>query len=423
MLPGSTEKPSVCIRFGPYAYICNMSKKESITLVRPVNVNSKSVLTVSQLISLFEKWLPNPGNYPRLTRQFIQFCLSNNLPITQATLQVYGEGKSGNKISPIKKFFMFFQVLGFPGVVADPPAQKPIPANASFLIDSYLREAVHLMGEKTKDNYTQALTVFFKFMHEERTAGKHVTFTSQTVNTYIQQLKKKNLSAFTINFYLSSVKQLGVWVVENAGRLGLNEEQVKALDGIRKIKGLPVERRFHKDSLTIEERDEFLRNIDNPMDKAVVMLMVTEGLRTVEVTRLTVGDIDFDNEKISISGRGKADKKTIDLFPDCAEAIRNYLTEAGIAATGHNGQHLFPDMTTGQIRYRIDRYLKAMNLKRKNISAHSLRHTAGQILIDTGADPTWVQQHLRHGLFETTLLYIKKPEAGLIPETLSTEEI
>ncbi|OIN55586.1 tyrosine-type recombinase/integrase [Arsenicibacter rosenii] len=391
-----------------------MSKKESTTVVRPIHVTSKSVLTVSQLINLFENWLPHPGNYPRLTRQFIQFCLANSLPITQATLQIYGEGKTGNKISPIKKFFMFFQVIGFPKVVADPPAQKPIPANASFLIDRYLQEAVHLMGEKTKDNYTQALTVFFKFMHEERAAGKHVTFTTQTVHHYIQHLKKKGLSAFTINFYLSSVKQLGVWVVENAGRLGLNEEQINALQGIKKIKGIPVERKFHKDSLTAEERDGFLRTIDDPLDKAVAMLMVTEGLRTVEVTRLTIGDLDFDKEKISVLGRGKADKKTIDLFPECAQAIRNYLNASGIAEGGcpapSPDQLLFPGLTTGQIRYRIDRYLKAMNLKRKNISAHSLRHTAGQILIDEGVDPTWVQQHLRHELFETTLLYIKKQD-------------
>jgi integrase len=42
------------------------------------------------------------------------------------------------------------------------------------------------------------------------------------------------------------------------------------------------------------------------------------------------------------------------------------------------------------------------------MSAHSLRHTAGQLLIDKGVEPMWVQRHLRHELFETTQFYIKK---------------
>lgn len=38
----------------------------------------------------------------------------------------------------------------------------------------------------------------------------------------------------------------------------------------------------------------------------------------------------------------------------------------------------------------------------------TLRHSAGQIMIDKGFEPTWVQRHLRHELFVTTQFYIKK---------------
>jgi integrase/recombinase XerD len=47
-------------------------------------------------------------------------------------------------------------------------------------------------------------------------------------------------------------------------------------------------------------------------------------------------------------------------------------------------------------------------LKRTKLSAHSLRHTAGQILIQQGIPPIHVQRQLRHEQFETTQFYIKK---------------
>lgn len=390
--------------------------RDSVALAAASNARR---VTVSQLINLFTAWLTKPGNYPRLVRPFILYCLANRLPIEIGSLRVYAGGKSGNKVSPIKKFLLFYQMQGMPTIIPDPPARKRIPVAANELILGYLAEATHLRGDKTKENYTQALNAFFLYMADEQEAGRTASFSALTIGNYVNDLRARGLSAFTVNFYLSPLKQLTKWVIKNRNRLGLSDEQADDLRDVQAVSGLSIERGFYKDSLDEPERDQLLASIDDPTDRAIVALLVLEGLRTVEVTRLTVGDVEFERGQLQVRGKGKSTKKAIKLFGPCADALRHYLqTKAELAGapahrsgpspTTPRSAALFPDLKTAQIRYRVDKYLKALDLKRPKMSAHSLRHTAGQIMIDKGVEPMWVQRHLRHELFETTQFYIKK---------------
>lgn len=367
-------------------------------------------VTVGQLLNQFAVWLEKPSsNYPRLARQFVLYCLENQLPIDLGSLRIYAGGRQGNQISPVKKFLFFYQVQGMPTVVPDPPAHKRISPAANELILGYLAEATHLRGDKTKANYTQALNAFFQYVADEQQAGHTASFSALTIGQYVNDLRSRGLSAFTINFYLSPLKQLTKWVIKNRNRLGLTDEQADDLRDVQAISGLTIERGFYKDSLSEAERDRLLASVDDPTDRAIIALLVLEGLRTVEVTRLTIGDIEFEREQIQVRGKGKNTKKPIKLFSTCAGTLRQYLQSGEVVSpTEPRSAALFPDLNTAQIRYRVDKYLKALDLKRPKMSAHSLRHTAGQIMIDKGVEPMWVQRHLRHELFETTQFYIKK---------------
>jgi len=366
-------------------------------------------IMVSQLINQFTAWLEKPGNYPRLAKQFIFYCLKNKLPIDAGSLRIYAGGKAGNQTSPVKKFLFFYQMQGFPTVVPDPPKRRRVPPAANELILGYLADATHLRGDKSKENYTQALNAFFTYIADEQDAGRLATYSARTIGQYVNDLKQRGLSAFTVNFYLSTIKQLTEWVIKHRSRLGLMDEQADGLRDVAGIRGLTIERGFYKDSLDEAERDDLLASIDNITDKAIVALLVLEGLRTVEVTRLTVGDIDFTKNLIQVRGKGKNTKKAIKFFDSCAQIVRQYLQSGeSVPLKVPSSSALFPDLKTAQIRYRVDKYLKALELKRKGMSAHSLRHTTGQILIDKGVEPVWVQRHLRHELFETTQFYIKK---------------
>lgn len=381
--------------------IQQISRRVEVTLSM-----GSAVLTVSQLINYFEASLKKPNNYPRIARAYVEYCLNNNFGVDAVSLNFYIAGKKGNLVSPVRKLLKFYVEQGQPQVVLDPPTTRKISPAANELILGYLNDASHLRGDQSRENYTKALNAFFEYIETETKAGRSASFSSRTIGQYVNFLRTKNLSAFTINFYLSVIKQLTVWVIKNRSRLGLSAEQLEDLHEISGIRGLRIERGFYKDSLSDTERVDLLASIENPTDRAIVALLGIEGLRTVEVCRLQVGDVDLERGQLWVLGKGKHTKKVIKLFETCAEALRLYSKYIG-AQTTQNAP-LFPDLKTAQIRYRVDKYLKALGLKRPKISAHSLRHTVGQLLIANGVEPIHVQRHLRHELFETTQFYIKK---------------
>ncbi len=363
----------------------------------------QTVLTVSQLIGYFESWLPKPNNYPRIARAYVEYCLDNHFGIDLISLNLYSVGKKGNVVSPIRKLLKFYNSQGQPRITADPPASAKTSPAANELILGYLNEATHLRGDQSRENYTKALNAFFEYMSSEMAAGRPASFSALTVGRYINYLRTKSLSAFTINFYLSVIKQLTGWVIKNRIRLGLTPEQTEDLHEIAGIRGLRIERGFYKESLSESERTDLLDSIEDVTDRAIVALLGIQGLRTVEVCRLLVSDVDLERKQLWVLGKGKHTKKVIKLFDSCAESLRLYIKPD----TTKNAP-LFPELKTAQIRYRVDKYLKALGLKRAKVSAHSLRHTVGQLLIEKGVEPVHVQRHLRHELFETTQFYIRK---------------
>ncbi|MFD2938248.1 tyrosine-type recombinase/integrase [Spirosoma flavum] len=370
---------------------------------------ARSVLTLTQVLNYFAAWLPKPGNYPRIVRPYLIFCLTNKYTIDRISLSLFAAALPANRVSPLRKFLLFYYTQGLPRLIVDPPhASTTIPA-ANELILGFLRDTTTLRGDESKNTYTKSLNAFFRYLTDEQLMGKQASFNGHTVGRYVEWLKKEGLSAFTVNVRLSAIKQLATWIIKNRTPVGLSTDQADALRDVAAVRGLTTERKFYKDSLQRDERDELLHAIEDSADRALVALLVIEGLRTVEVTRLRVGDIDFERKRLWVKGKGKDTRKDVHLFDTCAQALKTYLQDERYwPLPAHAGKALWADLKTYQIRYRVDKYLRKLDLKRPRLSAHSLRHTTGQLLIQAGIEPVHVQRHLRHELFETTQFYIKK---------------
>lgn len=74
---------------------------------------------------------------------------------------------------------------------------------------------------------------------------------------------------------------------------------------------------------------EYLRNTDDTFKtirlRAIISLLLFQGLRTVEACRLNTDDIDLAYETIWVLGKGKDDKEPIRLHPETTKALRAYL--------------------------------------------------------------------------------------------------
>lgn len=375
---------------------------------------TRSRYTVSQLIRYFAADLPKSSNYPRHARAYVEFCLTERFPIDGISVARFTAGLPPNRVSPIRKFLLFYQAIGCPTIVADPKTTK-IPPAANELVLQFIREAKTLRGDRSKETYTKALNAFFTYVDEQGKLGHSPSLSGLTVSDFVQHLKDSQYSAFTINLYLSAIKQLAAWCIRRRETLNLGEEQLNALRDINDVRGLAIERTFYKDSLDANERQQLVDEVETTgqhpaRDKAILVLLVLEGLRTVEVTRLTLGDLDFDRHQLQVLGKGKSTKKAIKFFAACRQVLQTYLeeTDRWPVPHGRRGEHLFHNLKTHQIRYVVDKQLKKHGLKRVGMSAHSLRHTVGQLLLEEGVSLEHVQQHLRHETLETTQFYTKK---------------
>lgn len=152
-------------------------------------------------------------------------------------------------------------------------------------------------------------------------------------------------------------------------------------------------------------------------DLAIVMLMAVEGLRTIEVHRLSDEDINFERNSILIHGKGK--NSFIYPCDDTFNVLKNYLDNRPTSVPddlgtptfiGYSPKFFGQRISRNGIRWSINHILLAVDKKKKGSSCHTLRHSCGTNLYDQTKDIRLVQETLRHSSPATTSRYahIKK---------------
>lgn len=145
---------------------------------------------------------------------------------------------------------------------------------------------------------------------------------------------------------------------------------------------------------TTDEVKKIYETCANDRDRAIILLMAVEGLRTIEVTRMRITDCDFANGRIRIHGKGNHDAY---IYPSdkTQEILQSYI---GSRTTGEIFRNEIDGnaITRDGVRYIVNTVLKAAGLKRKGNSCHALRHSCGTNLYAATKDIRLVQETLRH---------------------------
>jgi integrase/recombinase XerD len=375
-------------------------------------------MPAQELIHQFARVLPANSNYTSYARQFVMDCLSQQVPLNEETYKAYIATRKPFQVSPLRRFWFFYQTLGCPVIIANSVIEVLSPA-IMHLLKQFADEVTGL-ADNSLETYSQGLTAYFTYASGQNTdIDPFDVLKARGVQNYIKNLVSRDKSAFTINLHLSAIKQLATWCIRKRNRLALTEHQIDNLRDIADVKGKKTKRTFHKDSLDTSQRDELLTHIDSERDLAILYLLSYEGLRTIEVTRLRLENLDFERKLLHVQGKGRDDTSPIKFFQACLPVLKAYLEKKGWwpIPVKENRAYLFDNgkvgeangpMKTHQIRYIVDKALRKHGLKTKGMSAHSLRHTVGQLLIEEGIPLEYVQQHLRHATMETTQIYTRK---------------
>ena len=249
---------------------------------------------------------------------------------------------------------------------------------------------------------------------------------SETVRQYRQELQNSGKKPTTVKNYIIAVKRFFEWT-----------EEAGFYPNIAKyIKSGHLSKNFKKDYLTSSQAKKILDEIDRSTlkgkrDYAMLVTMLTMGLRTIEITRANIEDIRTkgDATVLYVQGKGHEEKDDLIRMPYHVEtAIRDYLSVRNIANPSaplfvstsnhnHNGR-----MTTRSIRRIVKTAFISAGFNSPRLTAHSTRHTAATLSLLNGATLQQTQELLRHKNISTTEIYAHNIDATTNPAATDVEK-
>lgn len=175
-------------------------------------------------------------------------------------------------------------------------------------------------------------------------------------------------------------------------------------------------------SITWDEVRRMLEAVDRRTargrrDYAILLLLVTYGLRAHEVAKLTLDDIDWKRERLQIPERKAGHWTAYPLANVVAEALIAYL-RSGRPQT--EDRHVFfralaprTPISNGAISATVALYLRKAGVQVHRPGAHTLRHTCVQRLIDAEFALKTIGDYVGHRSRQSTEIYSKVAIAAL----------
>jgi integrase/recombinase XerD len=150
-------------------------------------------------------------------------------------------------------------------------------------------------------------------------------------------------------------------------------------------------------------------------DYAIVLLLARLGLRSGEVARLGLGDIDWHAGELRVVGKGNRGE-SLPLPADVGAAITAYLRRGRPASAESRSVFVrvhapHRALTPGGVGNVVNAAGERAGLG--HVHAHQLRHTAATAMLRAGSPLAEVGQVLRHRSTFNTAIYAKVDQDAL----------
>ena len=148
-------------------------------------------------------------------------------------------------------------------------------------------------------------------------------------------------------------------------------------------------------------------------DRAMLLVAVQTGLRISELIGLCVGDVHLGTgAHLVCNGKGRKERIT-PLTSATVKVLRDWLAEQQATSTSRlfqtrTGTPLSRDAIEHRITLHTATAAKVCpTLANKNVTTHTLRHTAAMRLLEAGVDTTVIALWLGHEHVDTTAIYLQ----------------
>lgn len=268
-------------------------------------------------------------------------------------------------------------------------------------------------SKMTVRTYQMAINHFYDFVKLNQIESL-AEVNSAWIRSFLRSLSEKRLSPSSIATYLSSIDRFFSFlslddIVES--------NPVKEIKAQFKEKNIRLGRKPHRIPAVLlhNEREAlidviFSRNHQNTnRDLAMIGFMLDSGVRTDEMSRITIGQAKnyLINGQLRVIGKGNKER-IIRPLTNYRAFLQSYVDELSNVGTGDllfvtNKQTPISQQNLHKI---VDRYLTLTDIKKPQMGGHLLRHTAASLMLASGINIRTVQEYMGHSSITTTENYV-----------------
>ena len=254
-------------------------------------------------------------------------------------------------------------------------------------------------------SYSSGLKMFAKYLYSTKIENP----TRDNILAFKKELEALGRKPSTIALYIAALRRFFSWT-----------EQAGFYPNIAVgIKSPKLSKGHKKDCFSAPQIKSILKGIDRSnregmRNYAIMALMATGGLRTIEISRAKIEDLRTVGgvPVLYIQGKGRTERtEFVKITSQVEEAIRQYLkmrgkvdaTEALFASESKRNRG--ECLTTRSISRLCKSAMINAGFDSSRLTAHSLRHSAITLALIKGADITETQAFARHMNIQTTQIY------------------
>ena len=197
--------------------------------------------------------------------------------------------------------------------------------------------------------------------------------------TYKQFLNSLNCSGSGKHAYFRALRAFYNWLYSPKSGHNLNPQDNPVL-----IVDSPKKEKRIMPSLTEEQVETLISNVDSIRDKAIVSLLFESGMRLSELTDIRPANINWDTQTITIIGKGNKQRRAL-FTGKTAKLLQVYLSDNhsegniwGLSKHGIDTMIRRLSRETG-IRFSCHNFRRgfACNLHRKGLSTLDIMYLGG----------------------------------------------
>jgi site-specific recombinase XerD len=287
----------------------------------------------------------------------------------------------------------------------------------NFQLDSrhfkiYLEEWIQPRSKRTSSNYITYLRQFLLFLQNNE--GLPRIPRRKDLIDYTSFLSEQELSTGTKNQYLRIARSFYSYIYRK-------NQKFFDEDITLNIKLFQEDKHHKKEAFSEEEIEKIIEGIDTTTtkgkrDKALILLLVTTGMRINEARLIDLKDIETiqGKKRVYIQRKRHTSKDTFVIIPEEIEPFLNEYLETRpnrkpdeplFTGTGNRNKGRISETSYSRLLKTI---FREQGFDSNKLTPHSIRHTTARAILHKGGDIEEVKIQLGHESIATSGIYTEE---------------